>query len=583
MAISSYYSSPMRLSGLNSGMDTDSIVKSLVKLEQMKIDKVQQNKTSAQWKVDAYNGVNKKLTDFRSKYLSVLSPDNIFSASIYKASKADYKENNYFKVGTGSGALPGNYKITETKLAKYATIQGTTNAAAKAAEVSSSANASRILTEISGNEMTDTATGTTANGTAKLMNLQDSTSANVFQFLSNKVSFKINSRSFEFNDTDTLDDVVSAINTHKAEVGIDSVAIVSGKLEIKSERGKTVTLSNVIGKAFDTGMGISEGKQAQTMFSKTSTLAQFETITGTSILDSGQLEFKINGRSAGLSFNSSNTIQDVLDAVNSDPANKATMHFDEATMKFIVRGNSGEDAGTLKLENVAGKGKMFGADGLTGIAEGETKTFSYVNGNTKIADLGYKLGSPTQFDSDGKFNFKINGESFSFAADTTVSQMIAQVNNSKAGVNMAYSEISNSFVINSKKMGANEKVELANTGTTNAFGAGGVFGMSTTSASGSNAKIVINDQVVEKETNNFTVDGMNFTITDELAAGTQTFNITFSQDVNAVVDKVQNFVKAYNEMVNGFYDMLTEDKNSKFPPLTDEQRSAMSEIGRAHV
>lgn len=55
----------MRVSGLASGMDTESIVKNLVQVQSARLDKLQQSKTLATWKSDAYRDVNKKVDEFR--------------------------------------------------------------------------------------------------------------------------------------------------------------------------------------------------------------------------------------------------------------------------------------------------------------------------------------------------------------------------------------------------------------------------------------------------------------------------------------------------------------------------------------
>jgi flagellar hook-associated protein 2 len=55
----------MRVSGLASGMDTESIVKNLVQVQSARLDKLTQSKTLATWKSDAYRDVNKKVDEFR--------------------------------------------------------------------------------------------------------------------------------------------------------------------------------------------------------------------------------------------------------------------------------------------------------------------------------------------------------------------------------------------------------------------------------------------------------------------------------------------------------------------------------------
>lgn len=54
----------LRISGLASGMNTDEIVANLVKAQSSRLNKMQQSKTLASWKTDAYRDVNKKVDEF---------------------------------------------------------------------------------------------------------------------------------------------------------------------------------------------------------------------------------------------------------------------------------------------------------------------------------------------------------------------------------------------------------------------------------------------------------------------------------------------------------------------------------------
>lgn len=53
-----------RISGLASGMDIDSMVKQMLSVDRIKVDKVSQNKQKLEWKQQAYNGLNKELANF---------------------------------------------------------------------------------------------------------------------------------------------------------------------------------------------------------------------------------------------------------------------------------------------------------------------------------------------------------------------------------------------------------------------------------------------------------------------------------------------------------------------------------------
>ena len=63
-------SSTMRLSGLISGMDTESIIKQLVSAKQTKVDDAKKAQTRLEWKTTAWKDLNTKLKNLQAKYVN---------------------------------------------------------------------------------------------------------------------------------------------------------------------------------------------------------------------------------------------------------------------------------------------------------------------------------------------------------------------------------------------------------------------------------------------------------------------------------------------------------------------------------
>ncbi|WP_430883972.1 flagellar filament capping protein FliD [Fusibacter sp. JL216-2] len=75
-----------RITGLTSGIDTDSMIKDLMKLEQSKIDNVEKQKTLVEWEQEAYREVINGIRAFKEEYFDFLSADTNFrSASAFSA------------------------------------------------------------------------------------------------------------------------------------------------------------------------------------------------------------------------------------------------------------------------------------------------------------------------------------------------------------------------------------------------------------------------------------------------------------------------------------------------------------------
>lgn len=56
--------SNLRIAGLASGMDTDAMVKSLMRVERLKVDRFEQNKQISLWRQEQYNNINKLFANF---------------------------------------------------------------------------------------------------------------------------------------------------------------------------------------------------------------------------------------------------------------------------------------------------------------------------------------------------------------------------------------------------------------------------------------------------------------------------------------------------------------------------------------
>ncbi|MFD1020308.1 flagellar filament capping protein FliD [Thalassobacillus hwangdonensis] len=72
----------MRIGGLASGIDTDSIVKDLMKVERMPLDKLTKEKQSLEWKRDAYREMNTLLFELRNLSIDMTLSKNYKSKSV---------------------------------------------------------------------------------------------------------------------------------------------------------------------------------------------------------------------------------------------------------------------------------------------------------------------------------------------------------------------------------------------------------------------------------------------------------------------------------------------------------------------
>ena len=110
---------PIRLSGMNSGLDTDSIVTELVKAKSEKKNKLIKAQTKLEWKQDAWKELNSKVYALYSKTLS-----NMRLSSDYAKRTTKLSDPTAASIITGSNAVKGTQTLKIEELAATAYLTG---------------------------------------------------------------------------------------------------------------------------------------------------------------------------------------------------------------------------------------------------------------------------------------------------------------------------------------------------------------------------------------------------------------------------------------------------------------------------
>ncbi len=106
----------MRIGGLASGMDIDSIVADLMKAQRMPLDKLKQKKQTLEWQRDDYRSMNTLLLDFRSELTQMKLSTN------YRARTTTSTNETKISATATSAATQSSYNISSVdQLASAAT------------------------------------------------------------------------------------------------------------------------------------------------------------------------------------------------------------------------------------------------------------------------------------------------------------------------------------------------------------------------------------------------------------------------------------------------------------------------------
>ena len=104
----------MRISGLNSGLDTEQIIKDIMTAQRIPVDRVFQKKVQAEWKRDAYRDVNMKLSRFDS-FIFDMKLTGTFQRNVATSSRTDI-----LTVNASGSAHSGTYDLEVKQLAASA-------------------------------------------------------------------------------------------------------------------------------------------------------------------------------------------------------------------------------------------------------------------------------------------------------------------------------------------------------------------------------------------------------------------------------------------------------------------------------
>ncbi|TCI67205.1 MULTISPECIES: flagellar filament capping protein FliD [unclassified Exiguobacterium] len=104
---------PIRFGGLASGIDTDTIIKQLMQVERLPVDKLEQKKQTTEWKRDAYREINRSLMTLRNS-----ASDLMLSRNFYAKTSSSSDES---RVSVVAGPSSGNTAIRIESVNQLAT------------------------------------------------------------------------------------------------------------------------------------------------------------------------------------------------------------------------------------------------------------------------------------------------------------------------------------------------------------------------------------------------------------------------------------------------------------------------------
>lgn len=525
----------MRMSGLMSGMDTESIIQELVSVKQTKVDDAKKAQTKLQWKQDAWKELNTKLKNLQAKYVA-----NMRFMSSYSKRTTKVSNSNAVSVITGENAVNGVQSLQINQLAKTGYLTG---AQIKAADGSSLTAASKL------SDLGVTGEGTfniTAGGKSVDITVNgDSTISDVLNKLKEagvNANFDAKNQRFFVSASASGADNDFSI-TASDSTGDAALAALGLKVGLTGDKGDKATLAKyqeyaafyVSGDDVATLANINkDGRITKDIDSKVSSyLEQYKSLLSTK----SDAQKKIDEINEKYKDSSLDTVENYTKQLDAKQKEKTEL---EEKIKNLTDGvekdTAQKELDTLNEEIKALSEKKTDAQSL------ESAQKSITDADTKIADIQKRITVTEGTDADGNATY---------TAEAT--------QNLKDQVN-------NSYLSQAKY--ASEVITAINNGSYTATGA--------TKVSGQDARITLNGAEFTGSTNVFEINGLTFTALNETKAG-EDITVTTEDDVDGIYDMVKSFLKEYNSIINEMDKLYNAESAKGYEPLTDDEKEAMSD------
>lgn len=357
----------LRITGMASGIDTDATVKAMVSSYQLKVDKADQAKQTLQWKQEIYRDIIKDIKGLQD-YFDPISSKYILSQKTFNTNTATNTETSVFSGTPSASAKTGNYKVKVLQLAEKAKIES--DSKSSIIEVTNSAkwNGKTIDFGTKGKIDLETIAG-------------------------------------DSNENGSITDEIVA-NINKQIASSDKL---KGKITasyVKNGSGEYIKFTNLSSESITINKYVADPASITTVTDITANTSINNGITSTSKLtdfgfSSGNtVDFDLTyGSSAtavpiSLTINSSSTLQDLMDKVNTETEGSVTLSIDEATGKLSFQSKEyGSSTGISISNNSSTENlgfKVYSGEGKDALVEitapGESAVTTTQSSNEFTAD-----------------------------------------------------------------------------------------------------------------------------------------------------------------------------------------------------
>lgn len=533
----------IRLSGMVSGMDTESLVSALVSSYKLKKDNLVKAQTKLSWKQEKWKTMNTSIYGFYSGKLSSAR----FSTS-YNLKTSTVSNDKYAKVSASSSAVSGTQRLKVNHLAATGYLTGG-KITADGSKITGSTKLSDIIGNTDGSISVKTSSGVKSIDITEDMNVSQFTAklkeaglnasfdeTNGRFFISAKESGKDNDFSLIANNDNGLTalkklGIYTVNDTDKAEY-TRLASLVEGSGEYNAELESMYTSIN----AKDTAKTYADKYNAAQ--NQLDILAANDTV----LVDKDATD-------------KSQALKDAIDALR----DKTSHMLDDYSEYYKVK----KDADGKEVKDSDGK-LVYEYDKEAIEKAGKTEEFNTLSKNKENNEAlikSYDDNSKIISDTEGYVTVGSDGKAVADENNAKVLQEVRDTNSSRQA---------------SAKALLDSKIAMAKTAKDDVEDKTVTDAKKPVRVVGQDSEIMLNGAIFTNNTNNFSINGLTIQALN-VTADDEEITITTDTDVDGIYDMIKGFLKDYNDLVKSVDVAYNAASSKGYEPLTSDEKDAMTD------
>lgn len=534
----------IRITGMYSGLDTESIINELASAQSYKKNKLVKEQTKLSWKQDAWKALNTKIYSF---YTNTLSNMRFQGSYLKKTTKVS--NTNAISVTAGENAVNGTQTVKVEKLAKTGYLTGA--------------------------DLT-TADGVCFTGGASLKQLGFSGEGSFDVKVGNK------STTINVSESTTINDVVSQLQSAglNASYDQDNQRLFVSSKTTGADANFSLTGNNSKGMDALAALGLLSTNDLASDEYKT--WAGYA--TDATAFDKA-VEAEVAKRAAAYKT-ANDALQAEIDQLKTDPgyvADKTAAElYEEVYGPEITRQKTDEagdpvydDQGDPVMETVREGGLQKEVDDAKTALDNAQKALDELKENgasdDEIAEAQQKVddANTALTEKQSAFNETLGKYSIVKAVEDREEQIgenakyyTVDVDGNVSGTGDLESAVRTEF-----QAKVDNAVEVIKNGAYASKAKG-------TKVDGRDAEIMLNGAKFTSASNTFSVNGLTITAQEETV---NDVTITTTEDSDGIYDMIKNFFSEYNKLINEMDSLYNAESSKGYDPLTSEEKKELSD------